>query len=64
MSKFNSFDFYLDALFNAPYPAGVLYLARHIRADIALTDIERNLLFSSAFLLYSQLCQRNLFFDL
>ena len=45
-------DFYRDALLNAPYPAGLVYLARHIMRDVALTSEERSYLMSLANHLY------------
>lgn len=47
--------FYRDALLNAPYPAGVVYLARHIMYDVALTSDERSYLMSLANHIYGGL---------
>lgn len=58
-------DFYRDVLFNAPYAAGVLYLARHIMRDVALTSDERSYLMGLADHLYGCLCnQRSIYLDL
>lgn len=58
-------DFYRDALLNAPYPAGLVYLARHIMRDVALTSVERSYLMSLANHLYGCLNgQRDIYFDL
>lgn len=64
MKNLSAFDFYLDALLGAPYPAGILYLARHIRNDIILSSLERSNLLSLANHLYGSLCGRDLYFDL
>lgn len=64
MKNFSPVDFYRDALLSAPYPAGVLYLARHIRNDIILSSSERSFLLSLANHLYGSLCGRELYFDL
>lgn len=48
-------DFYRDALLNAPYPSGLVYLARHIMRDVALSDLERSYLMSLANHLYGGL---------
>lgn len=58
-------DFYREALLNAPYPAGLVYLARHIMRDVALTSVERSYLMSLANHLYGCLNgQRDIYFAL
>lgn len=56
MKKFSPVDFYRDALLDAPYPAGLVYLARHIMCDVVLSDSERSYLMSLADHLYGCLC--------
>lgn len=58
MKNSSPFDFYRDALLNVSYPAGVLYLARHIMHDVVLTSEERSYLMSLSNHLYSCLCNR------
>ena len=53
MKNFSPADFYRDALLNAPYALGVLYLARHIMRDVALTTVERSYLMALAAHLYA-----------
>lgn len=65
MKKFDLVDFYLDALLKAPYPAGILYLARHIMRDVALTSEQRSYLMAVAKEIYGCLNnQRDIFLDL
>lgn len=52
MKNSSPVDFYRDALLNASYPAGLVYLARHIMRDVALTSVERSYLMSLANHLY------------
>lgn len=65
MKNLSPADFYRDALLNAPYAAGVLYLARHIMRDVVLTSPERSYLMALAAHLYACLnCHRDLYLDL
>lgn len=65
MKNSSPVDFYRDALLNAPYPAGLVFLARHIMRDVALTSVERSYLISLANHLYGCLCnQRSIYFVL
>lgn len=65
MKNFSPVDFYRDALLEAPYPAGVLYLARHIQCDVCLTDSQRTYLMSLARYFYSALNNgRSIYLDL
>lgn len=58
-------DFYYDALLNAPYSSGILFLARHIKRDVLLTSTERSYLLAMASHLYAFLNgQRDIFLDL
>lgn len=41
-------EFYYDALLHAPYPSGILYLARHIRKDLCLDSYDREWLYEYA----------------
>lgn len=52
MKKFSSVDFYRVALLNAPYPSDLVYIARHILKDVALTSEDRSYLISLANHLY------------
>lgn len=52
MKNSSPVDFYRDALLNAPYPAGVVYLARHIMYDVSLSSDERSYLMSLANYIY------------
>lgn len=65
MKKFDPVVFYLDALENAPYPVGILYLARHIMRDFALTSVQRSYLMVVAKEIYGCINnQRDIFLDL
>lgn len=56
--------FYLDALINAFYPAGLVYIARHIQTDKVLSADDRAYLMRVAFERYKAVCGRDLYFDL
>lgn len=64
MTRSELTNFYRDALFNAPYSAGILYLARNIQRDKGLNDFGRSYLMSLAHDLYKRFCGRDLYFDL
>lgn len=64
MTRSDLTNFYRDALLNAPYSAGILYLARNIQRDFGLNDFGRFYLMSLACDLYKDFCGRDLYEDL
>ena len=56
--------FYLGALVNAPYLAGIVYIARHIQSDKILSADDRAYLMRTASERYKAVSGRDLFFDL
>ena len=48
-------EFYYDSLLYASYPAGILYLARHIRKDPCLVSSDREWLYQYAVHLFRDL---------
>lgn len=57
-------SFYLGALLNAPYLAGIVYIARHIQSDAVLRAEDRTFLMCTAAKRYKAVCGRDLYFDL
>lgn len=57
-------SFYLGALMNAPYLAGLVYIARHIQTDRVLSVDDRAYLMRVASERYKAVCGRDLYFDL
>lgn len=57
-------SFYLGALMNAPYLAGLVYIARHIQTDRVLSADDRAYLMRVASERYKSICGRDLYFDL